>query len=209
MSKPRFLAFDTETGGVDPKKNPILTAYFAIVGEDYGILDELYLFIKPEFPYLDIEAGALSTNKIQMSEHLNRPDLVTRLEAKEKLIVFLKKNKPKSNKVRPLGHNVDFDIGMLKTQIFSPEEWEDLVHYAKMDTKMSADLLKEAGWLPPEIGTLESLVRHFNLTQLAAHDAKNDTLMMIEVHKKLIDVLASRKTSSAETSIDILSLLEK
>lgn len=209
MSKPRFLAFDTETGGINPKKNPILTAYFAVVGEDYGVLDELYLFIKPEPPFVDIEAAALSTNKIDMATHLQRSDLVNRVEAKEKLSAFLKKHKPKGNKVKPLGHNVEFDINMLKAQIFSTEEWEDLVHYAKMDTKMSADLLKEAGWLPPEIGTLESLVRHFNLVQLGAHDAKNDTLMMIEVYKKLIDTLVNKKTSSSENSIDILSLLEK
>lgn len=209
MSKPRFLAFDTETGGFDPNKNPILTAYFAVVGEDYGILDELYLFIKPESPFEIVEPKSLEVNKIVMSQHLERADLVSRAQAKEALVSFLKKNKPKGTKLRPLGHNVEFDIQMLKAQIFKPEEWEDLIHYSKMDTKMSIDLLKDAGWLPGEIGTLESVVKHFSITQLGAHDAKNDTLMMIEAYKKIVDLLASKKSSSSDLSFDVLSLLEK
>jgi DNA polymerase III alpha subunit (gram-positive type) len=209
MSKPKFLAFDTETAGLDPFKNPILTAYFAIVGEDYGILDELYMFIKPESPFDQIEAKAMEVNKIDLAKHVERPDAITRDAAKVKLKAFLKSNKPKGAKVKPLGHNVDFDIGMVKAQILPHAEWEELVHYGKIDTKMAGDLLKEAGWLPPEIGTLGSLVSHFNIAQLGAHEAKNDTLMMVEVYKKLIDTLSSKKNSNNENPLDILSLLEK
>ena len=209
MSKAKYLAFDTETGGLDETRNPILTAYFAIIGEDYGTLDELYLFIKPEAPFDVVEQGALDVNKIDMAKHLERSDLITREQAKSQLTSFLKKNKPKGAKVKPLGHNVDFDIRMVKAQILPHKEWESLIHYGKIDTKMAGDLLKEAGWLPPEIGTLGSLVKHFGIAQLGAHDAKNDTLMTVEAYKKLIDMLASKKDSGGDTSLDVLSLLEK
>jgi DNA polymerase III epsilon subunit-like protein len=209
MSKNKFLAFDTETSGLDPTKHAVLTAYFAIVGDDYGIVDDLYLFIKPEAPFDTISPEAMAVNGIDLAKHLERPDLVTRAQAKDKLTAFLKKNKPKGGKVKPLGHNVDFDITMVKAQILPHEEWESFVHYGKIDTKMAGDLLKEAGWLPPEIGNLGSLVKHFNIAQLGAHEAKNDTLMMIEAYKKLIDMLVSKKDNSSESTFDVLSLLEK
>jgi DNA polymerase III alpha subunit (gram-positive type) len=209
-NKGKYLAFDTETGGLFPHKNPVLTAYFAVVGEDFGIIDELDLRIKPEAPFLEVDAGALEVNKIDLAKHVEDPRTVSREEASRLLVQFLKKNKPagRSPKLRPMGHNIDFDINMIKAQLIAPETYEDLLHYGKVDTKMVIDFLKDSDWLPQDIGRLESAVRYFGITQLGAHDAKNDTLMMIEVYTKLVDILRNSKKSSV-TSLDILSLLEK
>jgi DNA polymerase III alpha subunit (gram-positive type) len=207
--KGEYLATDTETGGFDETKNPILTCYMAVVGEDFGIIDELDLAIKPEAPFTEVTAGALEVNNIDMAKHTERPDLVTRAQANEKIKAFLKKNKPKGAKLKPLGHNLAYDKRMIQAQLLSKEEWEDLLHYAEMDTKMAGDLLKKAGWLPPEIGKLESLVKHFSITQLGAHNARNDTLMTVEVFRRLIEMLSSRKNSGGESGLDVLSLLEK
>ena len=212
MQKPKYLAFDTETGGLIALKNPVLTAYFAVVGEDFGIIDELYLFVKPEAPFDVIEPSAMAVNKINLQAHLERSDILTRSEASHKLLEFLKKYQSKrgSNiptKLKPMGHNVDFDINMVTAQLVSSEDWNKYLHYGKIDTKMIADFLKEVGLLPPEIGRLESLVKHFNIPMLGAHEARNDTLMMIESYRELVSMVSSLKKDTV--SFDVLSLLEK
>lgn len=212
MKKPKYLAFDTETGGLNPNTSPILTAYFAVVGEDFGIIEEIFLKIRPEAPFEEISKEALGVNKIDIAKHLESPDTLSRGQASEKLYDLIKKYQPRkypglSSKLRPLGQNIEFDIDMIRTQLIPKEDWEKYVHYSKVDTKMIADFLKDAGWLPPEIGRLDSMVRHFDIPMLDTHDAKNDTLMTIEVYKKFTDLLSQRKNT--DFSVDILSLLEK
>lgn len=208
-TKGEYLATDTETGGLFENKNPILTLYMAVVGEDFGIIDEIDLAIKPEAPFDEITPEAMNINKIDLAKHIERPDILTRDQANVKIKEFLKKNKPKGVKLKPLGHNLGFDKRMIQAQILSPQEWNELLHYSEMDTKMLGDALKKAGWLPPEIGTLDSLIKHFSINQLGAHNARNDTLMTVEAYRNLIGMLRSRKDSSGESSFDILSLLEK
>lgn len=208
MNKGEYLATDTETAGLDETKNPILTAYFAVVGEDFGLIDELYLFIKPEAPFDTIEAEAMAVNKIDLAKHVERADILTRAQATDKLKDFLKKTKPSGAKLKPLGHNLGFDKSMIQAQILSKADWNNLLHYSEMDTKMLGDALKKAKWLPPELGKLESYVKYFEIPQLGAHEARNDTLMMIEVYKRMTDMLAVRKDGGS-SSLDVLSLLEK
>jgi DNA polymerase III alpha subunit (gram-positive type) len=203
MKKPKYLAMDCETGGLDATKNPVLTAFFGVIGEDYGLIDELYLFIRPDEQFSEISKEAMAVNKIDIQKHIEDPRTVSRQDAGKLLLDFLKKNK----KLKPLGHNVDFDIGMVTAQLISPADWNKNVHYGKIDTKMIADFLKEVGWLPPEIGRLESLVKHFAIPQLGAHEARNDTLMAVEAYRNLVEMVASK--SSDGTSFDVLSLLEK
>lgn len=209
MRKSKYLAFDTETGGLNPLKNPILTAFFGIIGEDFGLIDELNLYIRPEAPFDTVEPDALAINKIDLSEHLESPRTVSLTEAKGQLLNFLKKHKgaKMADRLRPMGYNIDFDLGMVWAQLLPPTDWNANVHYAKMDPKTIVDFLKESGWLPPEIGKLESLAKHFNISTLGAHECRSDTLMMVESYKRLIDMLKDRKNDSL--SFDILSMLEK
>lgn len=209
-SNKTYLAFDTETGGINPKENPILTAYFAVLSDDYSVLDELELKIRPSAPYSKVEAEALSTNGIDMRKHEVDPETLDREDAARKLKDFLKKHKGKGryDKPIPLGHNISFDIKMITEQLLTQEEWEQNVSYAVRDTKPVCDFLKDFGLLPPEIGKLDSLVRHFNIKQLKAHVAKDDVLMTVEAYKKLGEMVRGLGESSG-LSLDVLDILEK
>lgn len=206
----RFLAFDTETGGINPKVNPILTAYFVLIGDDYSKIDELELKIKASEPYGNVEAEALAVNNIDLEKHNLEADTLDRLAAADKLREFLKKHKGKSKSDRlvPLGHNVSFDIKMINEQLIPEKEWDQYISYAIRDTKPVCDFLKDFELLPPEIGNLGSLVKHLNVPKGIAHTAKDDVLMTIEAYRKLGEMVKSLSLGSG-LSIDVLDILEK
>lgn len=203
------MGFDTETGGLNHKKADVLTAYFAMLDEDLRIVDELDLKLKPDDRLPIADAGALRVNGIDLRKHLEDPETITYSEAKKKLVAFLKKYHKKTgryNNIRPLGQNVQFDIDFVQEYLLPKEEWDSLFHYSKIDTKDRTDFLKDAKWFPEDLGSLGSVVDYLGLPKRAAHNAKEDTLMMIDVHKKLIEIVKGKKENSAGQ--DLISLLE-
>jgi hypothetical protein len=60
--------------------------------------------------------------------------------------------------------------------------------------------------LPFELGTLVSVVKHFQIPMGTAHTAKADTLATVEVYKKLLELMASKKEGGQ--NLDLISLLE-
>lgn len=209
MSDTSYIGFDFETGGLDPQVNPILTGYFCALDKDLNILGELELKVAPSGPYLTVDAQALSVNGINMEEHM--ATALSREEASKQLSAFLEKfggNGPKTKKPRPLGHNVAFDLGFLQ-QLLPKAEIDRRLNYGSICTKSIADFLKEVGLFPPEIGNLQSLVKYFEIPQLKAHTAKDDTLMMVGVYGKMIQMVKGSVGGGSGLSIDLLSMLEK
>jgi len=197
-----YAAFDTETGGLDPKEVDVLTFYMGLFDED--------LKLKPNGGRLPIaHADALRVNKINIQEHLANPETITYDEAKEKILAMLKRHLKKHGRfsnIRPLGQNVQFDLDFTWQHLISRKEWEAVVHYGKIDTKLCVDFLKDSGWFPRDLGSLESVVEYMGIPKRNAHNAKEDTLMCVEVYKKLLSVMKSKKENSG--SQDLISLLE-
>lgn len=204
-----IAGFDTETGGLDESKADLLTFYMAILDEDFKLIDELDMKLRPDGRLPIAEEGALKVNGINIKNHLEDPETVTYSIAKKKLIAFLKKHHKKVgkyNNIRPLGHNVKFDIDFVQKYLLPKEDWNAFFHYKNIDTGGIVDTLKDALWFPKELGTLGSIVDFLGLPKRAAHNAKEDTLMMIDVYKYLISLLKSKKENG--TQQDLISLLE-
>ncbi len=211
MAESFYLAFDCETGGLNPATADLLTIYMAIVDEDFKIKEELDLKLKPDQGRLPIaEAGALKVNGIDLHKHLADPETICYSEAKDKIVGMIKKYLKKTGRysnIKPLGQNIDFDIGWLQHHILPKDEYDKLIHYGKMDTKMITDFMKAASWLPPDLGNLGSLAKHFDVALPNAHNAKSDTLATVEIYKKLLGLMASKKDGGGQ-SVDLISLLE-
>jgi DNA polymerase III alpha subunit (gram-positive type) len=204
----KYIAFDFETGGLDPAKNPILTGYFAALDRNLNVIGDLELKIKPEEPFTLLEKGAMEVNGINIEEHLADPKTLSRADAGAKLLAFLKEFKGKQKtKPRPLGHNVVFDIEFTR-QLIPQAEWEANVHYGVICTSIMTNVLKEVGMLPESLGNLGSLVKYFGVQERKAHTAKDDVLMMIDVYAKMIQMLKAN-TEGSGLSVDVLSMLEK
>ena len=203
------LAIDTETGGLNPDQADVITLYMAMLDEDLKLVDELDLLLKPEDRLPNAEAGALKVNKINLQEHLENPQTVTYSEANKKIVAFIKKYLKKNGRysnITPLGQNVSFDLSFINKYLVDKNEWNSLIHYGVKDTKTYIDLFKDAGLVPPTLGRLGDIAEYFKIPFANAHTAKADTLVCIEVYKKILEMLKSKKEGSAQ--VDLISLLE-
>jgi hypothetical protein len=85
----RYIVLDTETGGVTLDTS-LLTAFFAILNEDFEVTDELYLRVKPDDGIYRTTARALEINGINLISH--DAVAITLREARTPLYEFLRKN---------------------------------------------------------------------------------------------------------------------
>jgi hypothetical protein len=207
-----YMPFDSETGGLDEHSADLLTAYFAIMDEEYKILDEIYLKLKPDDRLPIAEAGALRVNGIDIQKHLADPETVTYSEGKKLLTTMIKKHLKKRGRysnIMPFGYNVPFDERWCKKHLLPPDEWESMIHYKSVDVMKTVDDLKRFGWFPKELGSLSTVVEYLGIPKRAAHNAKEDTLMTIDVDKKLVEMMRAKKNGGGTTEQqDLISLLE-
>lgn len=211
MSK-LYLPFDCETGGFDPTKTDLLTAYFGIFDENFQKLDELDLKLRPDHGgYPIAEEGALKVNGIDLAKHMADPETIAYSQGKARLQALLKKHLKKQGKysnLRPLGHNLPFDINWVQHHLIKKDEWDKTVHYGILDTKALADLLKDSGIFPSDTGTLVSVAKFLGVAMRNAHNAKEDTLMCVDSYRAMIDLLKSLKAGGGGQKQDLISLLE-
>lgn len=204
-----YAAFDTETGGLNPETTDVLTFYMGILDEDFKLVDEINLKLKPDDRLPIAEAGALRVNGINIQAHMADPETITYSEAKERIITMLKKYLKKNGRysnIRPLGQNVQFDLDYTWKYLIDRDTWDGIVHYGKIDTKGITDFLKDAGWFPRELGSLGTVVEYLQLPKRAAHNAREDTLMCVDVYKKILEIMKAKKENSVQQ--DLISLLE-
>lgn len=208
------MPFDSETGGLDENKADMLTWYGAIMTEDYQILDELYLKLKPDGGRLPIaEAGALKVNGINVQKHMEDPETITYSEGKVKIEAMIRKHLKKNGRfsnITPMGYNVPFDLRWTQKHLFSQELWLATLHYKIWDVMQDVDFLKRAGWFPKELGSLTTVVDFLSIPKRAAHNAKEDTLMTIDVAKKVMEIMKAKRDAGGGTGPqqDLISLLE-
>jgi DNA polymerase III epsilon subunit-like protein len=192
--KPTYLAFDTETGGLDPKKTSLLTAYFAVLDENFNAIAELDLKIKGDKNEIyHVTGEALKINGINLVELHDENRNVTKGLAALQLKDLLHKHTVGMNGISPLipvGHNVDFDIGFVQEHLIPKDLWETYVSYRKLDTSSTANFLKAKKVIPDNIsGKLESLAKYFKIDigKGSYHNAKIDTVVCVALLQKMLE----------------------
>lgn len=184
----KFLAFDNETGGIDPETS-LLTVYFAVLDENLNQLDELELYLKANNggPYI-VEAGGLEVNKINIVDHDKKA--ITYSEGGQLLVKMLRKHVTGKDKLTPLGHNVHFDIGGVNRHLLGAKTWHQFVSYKIQDTQQIASFLQRRGDLPKDMSvSLGSLMNYFGINPPGnAHESKYDTLGTIDVYGALLNL---------------------
>lgn len=206
-----YMAFDLETGTLDPTKGDLLTGYFAMLDEDFKILEDLSLQLKPEGRLPIAESKALEVNGINLQKHIEDPNTITYAEGAKKLVSMIKrhfKKKGKYSNIIPMGYNIaSFDILWVQYHLIDRTTWESMIHYKTLDVIHDVDVLKRHGWLPPSIGNLGSVVEFFGVPKGRAHIAKDDILMTVECYRKIRELMDSKKSGGSTT--DLITLLEQ
>lgn len=208
----RLVAMDCETGGLDPKEQDLLTAYFAILDENLNIIAELDLKLKPNDnrqPVVTVEA--MRVNGINLEQHMADPETLTYSEGKSKLALFLASNlvNKKARTLQPAGHNVDFDVRFVQAHLLPQTIWEKLFTHRTIDTSHITSFLKLIAWWPETIGSLTSIVKHLGLPMRNAHNAKEDTLMFIDVLRAMVSIFRNKKAEVTGVDLFVLKALER
>lgn len=181
-----YILFDTETTGLDPAKNSILTAYFGIVKRE-KIIDELNLEIKCDTSKFEVDPYAMKVNKIDLEMH-NKKALEPE-EAGRKLEEWLKANQVnmktfpdgKKEKLNPLGQVFDFDVGFISKQILPT--WSQYVNRKGFDTSAIGMSLFNFGFIKHPSPSLVDLLSIFNIQHEKSelHNAQVDAYQTFAV----------------------------
>ena len=181
----KYIALDCESGGIGHEKS-LLTIYLKVLDISFHTIDELDLKIKPNDKVYHCTAEAMGVNGINIVEH--DKIAISETEAARELYQFIKwHSNDGADKLIPVGHNVAFDIGMIKAKLLASGSWDKHVSYRMLDTGIITQFFKAKGRIPETVsGSLASLGEYFHLEGKNTHVAKDDVNLTIEVMKELL-----------------------
>ena len=187
MSKKIFY-FDTETTGLDCRKNDIIQLAY-IIEIDGQIKEEGNFYCQP-FNYNTIDNKALEVSKLTVAQ------IQTFSQPKEiynKLHTILAKYVDKydrNDKFSPAGYNINFDIGFLKNFFIKNDDkyYGSFFDYHMLDVYSLAYILEYKGILKLDNYKLVTLAKYFNI-DFKAHNALEDIKTTREIFKKMLEYI--------------------
>lgn len=199
-----YLFIDTETGGLTPDRS-LLTVSMIPVDKELQIIPieyydplqnttshtdaGLYLALKHDTYVVDKQA--LAVNKLNVVEH---DESAVPLPLAHDLVCSFIRQVLKTvgrKYLVPAGHNVAFDVAFLKSQLFTPAEWDEFFTYPFFDTAVTARFLNAAGVIGSTGYSLTALRSKFLEGPYGeAHDAEVDNVMSLMLAQKFASLIA-------------------
>lgn len=177
------LIIDTETTGLSPTRNQVLTIGLLATNINHQrikILDCDHIFIKHKI--YDTSPRAMSINKIDLNS-LNKNG-VTPIQACKKVNDFLNSNN--FNKTPIVGHNIAFDKNFLRN-LFAKQNQNLPFHHESEDTMWIWKSLQQQNLVPSHLRrNLQTVASHFNIDYTKAHDALADCKITAQVYHKML-----------------------
>ena len=181
--RPMYLFLDNEMGGLEREKHSLLTVYLMMTDDNYNVISDLYLYLKPDDGIYKVCGEAMAVNKINLLEHDKKA--ITYKEGGTKLYNWLKSLTDNGKvKATVVGHGIHGDVDWIVYHLMSRASFENFTSYRKLDTSSTCQFLKSVGMFPEDVsGSLLSLAKHFKVEvdENAAHDAKYDTQLTFKV----------------------------
>lgn len=192
LASTMYLFLDNEMGGLDKEKHSLLTVYLMMTDDNYNVLGDLYLYLKPDDGIYKVVADAMAINKIDLVEHDKKA--IFYKQGGSQLYNWLKQSTDNGRvKATVVGHGVYGDVEWIIHHLISRGSWETFTSYRKLDTSAVAQFLKSVDMFPETVsGSLVSLAKYFGVPvdENAAHDAKYDTELtykvFLEMRQKLL-----------------------
>jgi DNA polymerase III epsilon subunit-like protein len=182
----KTLVVDTETSGLSPRFNRVLTVgLLAIdVEKDFlEIVNSKHLFVKHD--EYNANPFALRVNKINIEEHhkiASPPKIVCK-----NINSFIKKNDIEETQM--LGHNLNFDKGFL-AELFRQGESVSIFPKEHVDTMHIWNHLKKNNVVSFNLrSNLGTLAEFFNVDYSKAHGALEDCHITANVYHKMLGMI--------------------
>lgn len=185
----RILVFDTETGGLEPRKCGVCSVTLKVTGED----KIKTIIIKPE-EGVEYNPRALEVNGFTLAQ-LEKEGIPV-AEAIMEINQFITDNFGYGVRPFGLGHNVKFDIDFLDSMYErnTGQKFSKQIDYHLMDTMMFAQMLHHAGIKRHSRFRLVDVYRElFGEDFKDAHTSNADVLATERVYLKQIGILRGMK----------------
>ena len=189
MAFEKLLYFDTETGGLNPELNPVLSLSGCIynLNKDLGQYEseEFNFFTSPPSDYV-IEASALTVNNMTL-DFIRQQESYS--QTYEKLVNLFDKYIDKynrNNKFTLIAYNSDFDVSFLEA-FFKYHKNNFLFSYISHYTIDVYELVKHVYYLynlPLENLKLSTVCKYFGIEH-KAHISMSDVHATLQLYNKL------------------------
>lgn len=190
----RYLFLDCEMGGRELKYS-LLTAAFIVTDEQFNILGQLDMKIKPDDGNYIVSGQGMGVNHIDLVSH-DKIALPYKM-AKPALFDFLKRMSDNGKvKLTPVGHGTKGDIVHIIQCLISEGSWEQFCTYHYIDTSVVLQFLRACGKMPMDIdGSVGALAKYFfpnqSLNELVPgllHEALVDAQFTALVYQKMVEL---------------------
>jgi DNA polymerase III subunit epsilon len=197
MKADTILFIDTETGGIDPVKNSLLSLAL-VVWKESEIKASTEILINDGV--LNVTEKALEINGIDLNDHIKKaisPELTIK-----KLDSFLKEHFQDDEKITLGGHNITFDVNFLN--IFLTRNgfnFQKRFSHRFVDTAAILFYLYLAGKLKRKITSSQEAFDYFGIDVQGRHTALGDVVATAQLFTKLVSILDRPSKSKSKSYI--------
>lgn len=171
-----YLFLDTETGGLDPKNNSLLTASFLITNQEGNEHSRLDLYLRPDTGVYQVTPAALRLNRLDLTD---QEGVVTYAEGYRLLESFLGAFTAtvEGSYLVPVGWNTSFDLEFIYNQLVPKQTLQKwLKSYKSIDLAAVWLYLKAIGKVSSDRDRLIDAVQVIGGFDHTAHDATSDMM---------------------------------
>lgn len=190
MLKDTLIVTDSETGGLNPKENSLLTLALMVVKNKEVVAQKEW---KIKHDTYNVSAGALEVNGIDLVKHGKE---ATEAEVVgEEIIAFLEEHCSKEEKGMLVGQNTIFDKNFIEAFFVSLKNQEllrafyRLVSHRYIDLMSITAFLNLSGVLNTDGLSLDAVIEALNLDVKARHTATDDARLTWEALLRLTELM--------------------
>lgn len=190
--KRNYIILDTETGGLNPLENSLLSMGMVFV-KDGKIVEKKEWFFKLE--NYKVSPYAMKVNKLNLWEVYEKGTVPAQIayEFKQTVKRIYGEDKPSF-----IGHNVSFDIGFIHNNFIPKAEIDKFVSYRNIDTVAIARFLIDIGLIDSTKADLSTLIEYFHIdtdveNNIYRHTALYDATMTWRVYIELVKLAKGMK----------------
>lgn len=180
-TKISLFAFDTETTGLVPGKDEIISLAYITLDEQLDAVDRGCIYAHPSRP--DLISPEVQAINGYTRELWTERGAIEQPQLKETVLGLWKTQR--LSRVDPLGHNVKFDLGMLEALV-GQEALNSALGYHAQCTVGIAKFLDKARQVKGARYKLEVCCARFGVELTHAHDAMADITATVQLYRKLV-----------------------
>ena len=202
MKADKILFIDTETGGIDPASNSLLSLAL-VVWKELEVKASIEILI--DDGVLNVTEKAMEINGIDLGEHKKKA--VTPAAALLQMDKFLNAHFQKDEKITLGGHNINFDVNFLNMFLIrNGYNFQQRFSHRFVDTSSILFYLYLTGKLKRRLTASQDAFDYFGVTVQGRHTARGDALATAELFGKLVSILCRKSSGRSSAPKDMSDL---